>query len=417
MPPIDAARLWQRVETLATFTDPDVPWTRRAFSEHFAAARDWLREQMQAAGLDVRLDEGGNLVGRRAGTAAGARPIITGSHCDTVVAGGRFDGIIGVLAGIEVAHALHEQGVALAHPFEVIDFLSEEPSDYGISCVGSRAFAGKLDTAMLQAARADGQTLAQAMAQIGACPQALDRPLRVPDSTAAFVELHIEQGPVLESRQIPIGVVTHIVGIRRVSITVSGQADHAGTTPMDLRRDALVGAARLIDAACRRARELHTQDRYVVATVGRIEASPNMSNAVPAKVTLILEVRSDDERVLADFPERLLESCAAQLADVRVEAVLRDLSRSGVTSCAPLVMDVIERSAAALGYASMRLPSGAGHDAVYVAYTGPVGMIFIPCLGGRSHCPEESITPDQLLDGTRVLYQTIVDLDARLALP
>src|SRR5690606_3928189 len=117
--------------------------------------------------------------------------IITGSHCDTVVAGGRFDGVIGVLAGIEVAHALHEQGVALAHPFEVIDFLSEEPSDYGISCVGSRAFAGKLDTAMLQAARADGQTLAQAMAQIGACPQALDRPLRVPDSTAAFVELHI----------------------------------------------------------------------------------------------------------------------------------------------------------------------------------------------------------------------------------
>ena len=159
------------------------------------------------------------------------KPIVTGSHCDTVLSGGRYDGIIGVLAGIEVAHTLHEHGVALKHPFEVIDFLSEEPSDYGISCVGSRALSGKLDAAMLAARNPEGETLAQAIARVGGDPAALTAPLRPAGGTAAFVELHIEQGPVLEARGLPIGVVTNIVGIRRVQITVEGQPDHAGTTP------------------------------------------------------------------------------------------------------------------------------------------------------------------------------------------
>jgi len=415
MPPIDADRLWRRVQTLSTFTDPDLPWTRRAFTERFLQARDWLRAQMQEAGLEVRLDEGGNLIGRRAGRDAGAAPLVTGSHCDTVVEGGRFDGIIGVLAGIEVAQALREEGRELAHPLEVIDFLSEEPSDYGISCVGSRALAGLLDARMLAAQRPDGQSLAEGLRAIGGRPEALGRPLREAGGTAAFVELHIEQGPVLETRGLPIGVVTHIVGIRRVAVTVAGRPDHAGTTPMDLRRDALVGAARLIDAACLRARELGTGGRYVVATVGRIAMTPNVPNAVPGKVEMVLEVRSDDEDVLAAFPEDLLADCAARLQDLRVSAAIRPLSRAGVTACAPLVMEAVERAADALGYEHVRLPSGAGHDGVYVARTGPVGMIFVPCLEGRSHCPEEWLEPSQLLDGTRVLYRTLVELDARLA--
>jgi len=415
MPPIDADRLWRRVQTLSTFTDPDLPWTRRAFTERFLQARDWLRAQMQEAGLEVRLDEGGNLIGRRAGRDAGAAPLVTGSHCDTVVEGGRFDGIIGVLAGIEVAQALREEGRELAHPLEVIDFLSEEPSDYGISCVGSRALAGLLDARMLAAQRPDGQSLAEGLRAIGGRPEALGRPLREAGGTAAFVELHIEQGPVLETRGLPIGVVTHIVGIRRVAIAVAGRPDHAGTTPMDLRRDALVGAARLIDAACLRARELGTGGRYVVATVGRIAMTPNVPNAVPGKVEMVLEVRSDDEDVLAAFPEDLLADCAARLQDLRVSAAIRPLSRAGVTACAPLVMEAVERAADALGYEHVRLPSGAGHDGVYVARTGPVGMIFVPCLEGRSHCPEEWLEPSQLLDGTRVLYRTLVELDARLA--
>ena len=198
-PPINAERLNARVERLSQFTRPDVPWTRRAFSPLFEEARAWLRSEFVGAGLNVSQDAGGNLIGRREGSGRSSKPIITGSHCDTVVGGGRFDGIIGVLAGIEVAHTLNEQGITLDHPFEVIDFLSEEPSDYGISCVGSRAFSGVLDAGMLASKNAEGESLREALRRIGGDPDALTQALRAPGSTAAFVELHIEQGPVLET--------------------------------------------------------------------------------------------------------------------------------------------------------------------------------------------------------------------------
>lgn len=409
-PALNAERLWNRVEKLSTFTVPDRPWTRRAFSSEFTAARAWLSEQFVEAGLAVQVDEGGNLVGRL-GSATGAKPIITGSHCDTVPMGGRFDGIIGVLAGIEVAQTLKEQGVALHHPFEVIDFLSEEPSDYGVSCVGSRAFSGALDAHMLQARNAEGETLGDGMRRIGARPEALCQPLRAADSTAAFIELHIEQGPVLEQRAIPIGVVTDIVGIRRVAITVHGQADHAGTTPMDIRHDALAGAARIIERAQQKASCLTGKPHYVVATIGRLSLTPNASNAVPGQVDMTLEVRSNSSAILDTFPDELLVEVEAGLNSLRVRASFEDVSRSKPTACSELVMQSIERSCNRLDYAHMRMPSGAGHDAVYAAPTGLVGMIFVPCLNGRSHCPEEWIDPSQLLDGTRVLYQTVLELD------
>jgi N-carbamoyl-L-amino-acid hydrolase len=249
----------------------------------------------------------------------------------------------------------------------------------------------------------------------GGDPDALQLPLRAAGSTAAFVELHIEQGPVLETRGLPIGVVTNIVGIRRVLIKVEGQPDHAGTTPMDIRRDALVGAARIIDRAYRQAAALSGQPHYVVATIGRIAMTPNVPNAVPGQVELMLEVRSDSDAVLDDFPETLMAGVAADLQALRLTASAAHVSRAKPTDCAPLVMDAVADAASQLGYPSMRLPSGAGHDAVYVAPTGPIGMIFIPCLNGRSHCPEEWIEPGQLLDGTRVLYQSILELDRRLS--
>lgn len=407
---INAERLWQSVQELAQFTDPQRPWTRRAFTQLHAQSREWLTARMADAGLQVSLDAAGNLVGRRPGRRT-APPLVTGSHCDTVVDGGRFDGIIGVLAGIEIAHALHESGIELDHPLEVIDFLSEEPSDYGISCVGSRGLVGLLDADMLASPRTDGETLAQGMVRVGAEPSRMAAPLREPGSIAAFVELHIEQGPVLESEGLPIGVVSHIVGIRRVSLAVTGRPDHAGTTPMGLRQDALVGAARLIDAAQRQAVALGQGAHYVVATVGRIEMTPNVPNAVPGHVELVLEVRSDSTEVLGSFPESVLEETAVGLEQLRVSVSMRELSRSTPTACHAGVMQAIERAATDLGYASRVLPSGAGHDAAYMARLGPMGMVFIPCKGGRSHCPEEWIEPAQLLDGTRVLAQTLLGLD------
>ncbi|HCK02196.1 MAG TPA: Zn-dependent hydrolase [Serratia grimesii] len=412
---INSERLWARVNHLAQMTLPDVPWTRRAFTPLFSEARIWLAEQMQLAGLTVTLDEGGNLIGRRAGLRNDLAPIVTGSHCDTVVGGGRYDGIIGVLAGIEIAYCLHQQAIALQHPFEVIDFLSEEPSDYGISCVGSRALSGELDSDMLAAKNAQGETLAEAMTRIGAQPEKLTQPLRLPGGTAAYIELHIEQGPVLERQQLPIGVVTHIVGIRRVLVTVIGQPDHSGTTPMDIRRDALVGAAHVIEQAHAAASRQSGNPHYVVATVGRIAMTPNVPNAVPGRVELMLEVRSDSQQVLDSFPEVLRENCLARLQTLGLQAELQHVSRARPTACAETVMQAIDNAAQSLGLASRRLPSGAGHDAVYMAPTGPVGMVFIPCVNGRSHCPEESITEQQLADGARVLAQALINLDKQLA--
>ena len=413
--PINIDRLSTRIEAISRFTLPDVPWTRRAFTPLFLEARTWLKEEFARAGLVVTQDAALNLIGRREGTKAGAKPLIIGSHCDTVVGGGRFDGILGVLAGLEVAQTLHEQKVQLAHPFELIDFLSEEPSDYGISCVGSRAFSGVLKADMLASCNAEGETLAEAIRRCGGNPEVLTQPLRAPGSSAAYLELHIEQGPVLETRQIPIGVVTDIVGIRRVMITLEGRADHAGTTPMDLRHDALVGAARVIDACYRLASEMNGNPHYVVATIGRIAVTPNAANAVPGKAELTLEVRSNDAAVLAYFPETLVGRVTDSLPGLGVTLSYKALSNALPTPCSPVVMQAIESAVDALGYAKLNMTSGAGHDAVYVAPTGPIGMIFIPCRGGRSHCPEEWSDPQAVLDGTRVLYQALLGLDKTLA--
>lgn len=411
MPALNATRLWGRVDALAQYTVADQPWTRRAFSDLFLQGRVWLKSQFEAAGLSVHLDAAGNLVGRREGRNPHAKPIVTGSHCDTVPSGGRFDGIIGVLAGIEVAHTLNEQGITLEHPFEVIDFLSEEPSDYGISCVGSRGLAGLLDETMLNQRDAAGETLAAGIARVGGHPQALSAPLRPADSIAAFVELHIEQGPVLETHTLPIGIVTNIVGIRRFKVVVDGQPDHSGTTPMNIRRDALVGAARIIEAVNSHARGMQNSDSYVVATIGHLVLTPNASNAVPGHVEMMLEVRSDRPAVLDTFVDEVMSEVRANVEVLGLQLACTQVSHSLPTDCTPFMVDLIEQAATALGYASMRMPSGAGHDAVYMAKTGPMGMIFIPCLQGRSHCPEEWIDPKQLLDGTRVLYETVLQID------
>lgn len=412
VPALNAERLWRRVEDLARFTDPGLPWTRRAFTPLFAQAREWLREEFARAGLSVTQDAGGNLVGRLEGRHAGAPALATGSHCDTVTMGGRFDGIIGVLAGIEIAHAWNENGRRLQRPFEVIDFLSEEPSDYGPSCIGSRALAGQLSGAMLAATNSSGETLAQGLRRIGADPDALAGPLRPRGAFDAFVELHIEQGPVLEAAAKQIGVVTDIVGIRRYAITVCGRADHSGTTPMHMRSDALAGAAQIVDATQRLASSLAHEGRQFVATIGKLDVLPNASNAVPASVQMTLESRSGDESLLDGFLDRVTEFATPRLQELRVATETREISRSRPTPCDARVQEAIRAAARDAGCTASSIASGAGHDAVYMAQLCPTGMIFIPCRGGRSHSADEWIEPRQLLDGARVLQRTLAILDS-----
>jgi len=413
--PLRRDRLWRRLETLSGFTRPELPWTRRAFSPEFIAARAWLREEFASAGLAVRLDAAGNLIGRREGRMPGAPALVSGSHSDTVLQGGRFDGILGVVAALEVAHALHDAGHVWHHPLEVVDFLAEEPTDHGVSCVGSRALAGLLDLPLLHAEDPQGETLAQAISRIGGTPARIDAARREPGSLAAFVELHIEQGPVLEEEQLDIGVVTHIVGIHRVEITVTGQPDHAGTTPMHLRRDALAGAAALVTAAHHRARSLNRADRYVVATVGRLAVVPNATNTVPGLVRMSLEVRSDDPEVLRTFADDLLQRAAGEMQRCRVTAAARTQTLTQPTRADERVIAAIEQAARLHGHAHRRMPSGAGHDAAPLARIAPMGMVFVPCRGGRSHCAEEWIEPPQALAGTQVLAATLQGLDRALA--
>lgn len=411
---IDQDRLWRRIEALSRITDPERPWTRRSFTPRFLEGREWLAAEFRGAGLATGLDAAGNLIGRLAGAEPARKPILIGSHSDTVPSGGRYDGVLGVIAALEVAQSLGERGERLRHSLEVVDFLAEEPSEFGLSCIGSRALAGALDERHMALRRPDGMTLGEAIALVGGRPGDLASVRRANGDVAAYVEVHIEQGRVLENERIPIGVVTDIVGIRRERFIVTGRADHAGATPMPLRADALVGAAKLIEAAHARALAAARDDQPLVATFGRIEVSPNAANAVPGEAVLTLEVRSGNEAAVKAFGEALAHDLRPALEALRLRLAVEPISHMAPTACAPQIRAAIASAAASLGLATRDLPSGAGHDGVFVAHAGPVGMIFTPCLDGRSHAPEESITAAQAGDGARVLAETVRLLDASL---
>jgi beta-ureidopropionase / N-carbamoyl-L-amino-acid hydrolase len=412
---VNSDRLWNRIEALSRFTDPAKPWTRRAFDSQFAQGRAWLAEEFKAAGLAVEVDVGGNLIGRTPGTGRGLGALVAGSHSDTVPSGGRFDGMLGLLAALEAAQSIREQKVSLEHPLEVVDFLAEEPSDFGISCVGSRSWAGVLSAADLARSLPSKGTLASAIDSVGGRAEQLGKAVRSQGSVVAYVELHIEQGLVLAERKAAIGVVTAIVGIRRHEVTVEGRADHAGTTPMSLRKDALVGAAGFIRAVAELARSRPSESAYLVATVGKLSLEPNAINAVPGSVRMILETRSTDEAALLQFEQELWKQTEGELNDRGLRLTRSQLSQTLPTACSPLIQSTIEEACLAAGFSSTRLPSGAGHDGVFVARIAPMGMIFVPCREGRSHAPEEWAEPSDCANGARVLAETLILLDKSLS--
>jgi beta-ureidopropionase / N-carbamoyl-L-amino-acid hydrolase len=411
---INADRLWSRIETLSRFTDPAKPWTRRAFDSQFSQGRAWLEKEFKAAGLSVEVDVGGNLIGRTPGTGSGLGALVAGSHSDTVPAGGRFDGMLGLLAALEAAQSMREQQVMLVHPLEVVDFLAEEPSDFGISCVGSRSWAGVLTASDLARSLPSKVTLASAIDSVGGSAERLGKAIRNQESVSGYVELHIEQGLVLAERKAEIGVVTAIVGIRRHEVTIEGRADHAGTTPMFLRRDALVGAADFIRAVDELARLRPIESPYLVATVGKMSVEPNAVNAVPGSVQMILETRSTDDAALLQFEQELWRRTEGESDDRGLHLTRSLLSQTLPTACSPLIQRAIEEASMAAGFNSTRLPSGAGHDGVFVARLAPMGMIFVPCREGRSHAPEEWAEPEDCASGARVLAETLILLDRSL---
>jgi beta-ureidopropionase / N-carbamoyl-L-amino-acid hydrolase len=408
LPRPSADRLAADLEALEACTRPDRPYTRRAFSDEDRAARRWLSAEMVAANLDVTVDAAGNQIGRRAGRAAGP-VLVIGSHLDTVEAGGRFDGIAGVLAGLEVARCLAAAGHRLAHPLEVINFTCEEPSDFGLSTIGSRAMSGKLDAATATRLHdRHGRSLADAIDSVGGRGAALDTARRAPADVSRYLELHIEQAVSLDRAQIPLGVVTAIAAPSRYRVSIRGRQDHAGGTPMADRRDAVAAAAELVLLVERLARDA---GRGMVGTVGVIEARPNMINIIPGEADLLVDFRGIDPSAIAETLARFEAEATELGARRRVSVEWTSLMREAPLTVPSEMVAVTEAAARAVGVPWQRLTSGASHDANHMARLGPVGLLFIPCREGRSHCPEEWAEVDHLATGARVLLELLLRLD------
>lgn len=408
----DPERLLADLETLAGFTEPATPgWTRRFPSPAYLAGRAWLRGAMEQAGLSTRIDAGGNLLGTQHHTT-NLPSILIGSHTDTVLGGGRYDGTLGVLAALEVVRCLADAGITLHHPLMVADFLAEEANAFGISCVGSRALTGTLQPAWLERTLA-GVTLAEAIRAAGGNPTHLTKPLLAPSDLAACLELHIEQGPVLDQHGHSLAAVTGIVGIRRGTLHLHGQPDHAGTTPMELRHDALAVAAVIISTLER----LCTDSSAAVGTVGRLEVGPNQSNVVPAEVLLTAEIRSLAPAVLEEVWDALMQTATTAAAQRGVQIEQLALTTSPPVQSPPWLVALVHAACRSLDPHAPLLPSGAGHDSSQLARLAPTAMIFVPSVGGRSHCPAEHTDPQHLALGVAALARSVVAVDRTLANP
>jgi N-carbamoyl-L-amino-acid hydrolase len=400
---VDRDRLWATLMEMGRIGAlPHGGCRRTALSADDRRGRDLFVSWCRDAGCEVRFDAVGNIHARRPGRDPTRAAVATGSHLDTQPNGGKFDGIYGVLAGLEVVRSLNDAGAQTAAPVEVICWTNEEGVRFSPPLAGSLAFAGLVPVQQIHEARTlDGTLVRDDLRDAGFLgeEQPGSRPLD------CFVEAHIEQGPILEAQAKTIGVVTHIVGIRWSIVTVLGQDSHAGTTPMNKRRDALLGAAEMITALNAIARG---EDEYARVTVGKLEVFPNSGATIPGRVRFVCDLRHPDPHVL-DSLERRMHLAMRALA--REQALDLQIDKSidiAPLQFAPQVIAAVRASASELGYASMDMLSGAGHDAMNVARVAPTGMIFVPCKGGLSHNEAESAAPDDLAAGAHVLLHTLL---------
>jgi N-carbamoyl-L-amino-acid hydrolase len=403
---VNGARLNRHLAELSEFgKNPQGGVSRVAYSDADRQARDYVMGLMRAARLDPQIDVAGNIIGRRAGRNARLAPILFGSHIDSVPEGGNYDGDVGSLGAIEVAQTLAENGVVTRHPLEVVVFQNEEGG-----LIGSRALSGDLAERELDLVSRSGKTIRDGIAFIGGDPSRLATVRRKRGDIAAYLELHIEQGGFLDAERIDIGIVEGIVGINWWDVTIEGFANHAGTTPMDRRRDALLAAAKFIEAVNRVVRSIPGRQ---VGTVGRIQALPGAPNVIPGKVVLSLELRDLDAAKIATLYDRIRTE-ARQIGDASGTTFdFRSINVNTPAPTDPTVRQVIADAARGLGLTTKLMPSGAGHDAQDMARLGPIGMIFVPSVGGISHSPREFSRPQDIGNGADVLLGAVMGVDAR----
>ena len=404
-PAVNGDRIQQHVTALSKYgANPEGGVSRVAFSDADIAGRKYVAGLMQEAGLTIRTDAAGNIIGRREGSNAKLPLILIGSHTDSVPGGGNYDGDVGVIGAIEVAQTLQEHGVRLKHPLEVVIFADEEGGT-----VGSFAMIGRLQPDALDLTTHSGKTIRDGIRAVGGDPDRLAEAVRKPGDLTAYVELHIEQGAILDESDIDIGVVEGIVGIRWWDVTVEGIANHAGTTPMNRRRDALLSAAEFALAVNRVATSMPGRQ---VATVGRIRAEPGAPNVIPGKVVLSLEIRDLDAAKMTTVYDAI-HAEADKIAQARQTPFtftqLKVSSEPAPTD--PRLQRIISKAASSLNLSTKLMPSGAGHDAQEISHIAPTGMIFVPSVGGISHAPKEFTSQQDMANGANVLLQTVLAID------
>lgn len=405
-------RLGDALQEMAQLRDTGLPgWSRVAFTEPDLEGRRWVARRMKAAGLRTHIDAVGNVIGVLPGSSPSAPAIVTGSHTDTVPGGGRFDGVIGVLGAIEMVELLREAGIRLTHELRIVDFSNEEGNPQGVKLVGSRAIAGELGRDALAATDPAGTALADVLRGAELQPEKAASCRWESSDVAAFIELHIEQGPVLEQHNAALGIVTTICGVANFAAEVVGQRDHAGTMPMNLRRDAMCSAAGTILAV----EQLAADGADSVGTVGSLTTSPELTNVI-----------SDQARVTGEFRAPNQERLRELLQDLETETDKLDARWQTATNLswgpfdAPTAMDQavseeLLQATRTAGFAGLRIYSGATHDTAQMAKLAPTGMIFVPSRAGRSHCPEEWTDFEHIEKGVTVLTQSVLSLDATLS--
>src|SRR5436305_2613097 len=409
---INGERLWASLMELARIgATAKGGVCRLAASDLDGEARRLFIRWCEEAGCTVAVDRIGNICARRPGRNPDLPPVMAGSHLDTQPTGGRFDGAYGVMAGLELVRTLNDLGYETEVPLEIVAWTNEEGSRFSPAMVGSGAFAGVFDLAegLARPDNVTGVTLGSELERIGfAGPEPVGGwPI------AAYFEAHIEQGPILEAAGKPIGVVTGAQGQRWYEITVTGQEAYAGPTPMKRRKDALVGAARMIDAVNRIG---HAHPPYACATVGFIQSSPNSRNTIPGRVFFTVDFRHPEDAVLTEMDRELREACAAAAATQHLEVAVEEFWYFPPTPFDPKLVGAVREAAAAQGYSHQDIISGAGHDAVYIARVAPTAMIFVPCVGGISHNEIEDAKPDDLTAGAHVLLNAVLEAaDAKAA--
>jgi beta-ureidopropionase / N-carbamoyl-L-amino-acid hydrolase len=401
---VNGQRINSHLKELSKFgANPQGGVSRVAYTDADLQGRSYANTLMQEAGLDVHIDAAGNIVGTRPGTDATLKPLLIGSHIDSVPMGGNYDGDVGSFSAIELAQTLKEKQIMLRHPLEVIIFQNEEGGT-----IGSQALGEGLDEKRLNLVSQSGKTIREGTKFVGGNLDQLAAARRQPGSIAGYFELHIEQGGTLEREKTDIGVVEGIVGILHSEVTIEGFANHAGTTPMDQRRDALLSAARFIEKVNQIVTSVPGRQ---VGTVGWIRVEPGAYNVIPGKVVLGLELRDLDEKKFTSLFDQIRAEAESldKLNQTRFSFTDPVISHPALTD--KKFQKLVDDTARSLGFSTKVMPSGAGHDAQEIARIGPVGMIFIPSIGGISHSPKEFSRPQDIENGANVLLQTVLAFD------